>query len=81
MGNVRNLMKSVAIVEGKSGIEPHYVVALMSNVLRFNFGWYNSRITVAVHETIHTKVTQSQARRWFEVLSTVRLNPRAVRYH
>lgn len=59
MGNVRNMMNSVAIVEGHEAAEPHYLVALMSNVLRFNSAWDHSRIAAAVHETIRTNVPQS----------------------
>jgi hypothetical protein len=58
MGNVRNLMNSVALVEGLTLQEPHYIVTLMSNVLRFNSAWDHSRIAAAVHETIRTNEEQ-----------------------
>lgn len=61
MGNVRNMMNSVAIVEGRSESDPAYISTLMSNVLRFNSAWDHSRIAAAVHETIRTN--QSQALR------------------
>jgi hypothetical protein len=59
MGNVRNMMNSVAIVEGSELAEPHYLVTLMSNVLKINSAWDHSRIAAAVHETIRTNVSQS----------------------
>jgi hypothetical protein len=59
MGNVRNLMNSVAIVEGLGESQPHYLAVLMSNVLKFNSAWDHSRIAAAVHETIRTKVPQT----------------------
>lgn len=59
MGNVRNMMNSVAIVEGYSDAEPHYAVALMSNVLKFNSAWDHSRIAAAVHETIRTRAIKT----------------------
>ncbi len=59
MGNVRNLMNSVAVVEGAVDSGPHYIVSLMSNVLRFNSAWDHSRIAAALHETILTDSTQS----------------------
>lgn len=58
MGNKRNLMNSVAIVEGKEPADPHYIVSLMSNVLKFNSAWDHSRIAAAVHETMLTNVPQ-----------------------
>ena len=59
MGNVRNLMNSVALVEGHSEEDPAYIATLMSNVLRFNSAWDHSRIAAAVHETIRTNQAQS----------------------
>lgn len=59
MGNSRNLMNSVAAVEGPARGDPHYIVALMSNVLRFNSAWDHSRIAAAVHETIRTDQQQT----------------------
>lgn len=59
MGNSRNLMNSVAFVQGRSTEDPAYIVALMSNVLRFNSAWDHSRIAAAVHETIRTKQAQT----------------------
>ncbi|MDX1405106.1 MAG: hypothetical protein R3192_11235, partial [Woeseiaceae bacterium] len=44
MGNVRNMMNSVAVVEGDDSSEPFYIATLMSNVLRFNSAWDHSRI-------------------------------------
>jgi len=58
MGNVRNLMNSVALVEGIGENQPHYITALMSNVLKFNSAWDHSRIAAAVHQTIQTDVPQ-----------------------
>ena len=59
MGNVRNLMNSVAVVEGKDEKGSHYSVALMSNVLKFNSAWDHSRIAAALHATIQTNTIQS----------------------
>jgi hypothetical protein len=59
MGNDRNLMNSVAVVEGNGEAEPHYLTVLMSNVLKFNSAWDHSRIAAAVHETIRTQVPQA----------------------
>jgi hypothetical protein len=59
MGNDRNLMNSVAVVEGSGETEPHYLAVLMSNVLKFNSAWDHSRIAAAVHETIRTNVPQT----------------------
>jgi hypothetical protein len=58
MGNVQNLMNSVAIVESPGEHRTRYMVTLMSNVLRFNSAWDHSRIAAAVHETIRTNVPQ-----------------------
>ena len=59
MGNVRNLMNSVAIVEAPGDPPIHYIAALMSNVLRVNSAWDHSRIAAAVHETIRTDSPQA----------------------
>lgn len=59
MGNVRNMMNSVAVVEGKDPGEPFYISTLMSNVLRFNSAWDHSRIAAAVHETLRTREVQN----------------------
>ena len=59
MGNDRNMMNSVAVVEGVGEAEPHYMAVLMSNVLKFNSAWDHSRIAAAVHETIRTNVPQT----------------------
>lgn len=59
MGNDRNLMNSVAIVESPGEAQPHYISVLMSNVLKFNSAWDHSRIAAAVHETIRTNTPQS----------------------
>jgi hypothetical protein len=58
MGNARNMMNSLSIVEGKTPLDPDYIVALMSNVLKVNSAWDHSRIAAAVHESIRTKTTQ-----------------------
>lgn len=59
MGNVRNMMNSVAAVEGRREDDPAYIVALMSNVLKFNSAWDHSRIAAAVHETMRTNQAQA----------------------
>ena len=59
MGNDRNMMNSVAMVEGRSDDDPAYIAALMSNVLRFNSAWDHSRIAAAVHETMRTNQAQA----------------------
>jgi len=53
MGNKRNLMNSVAIVETNAGKQA-YIVTLMSNVLRVNSAWDHSRIGAAVDKVILT---------------------------
>ena len=58
MGNVRNMMNSVAVVEGDDPGKPFYIATLMSNVLRFNSAWDHSRIAAAVHETLRTRKAQ-----------------------
>ncbi len=59
MGNVRNLMNSVATIEGPEESDPRYAVALMSNVLRVNSAWDHSRIAAATHLAIRTGRPQS----------------------
>lgn len=59
MGNVRNMMNSVALVEGRATGDPAYITALMSNVLKFNSAWDHSRIAAAVHETLRTREAQA----------------------
>ena len=59
MGNVRNMMNSLTIVEGDSPEDPAYIAALLSNVLKFNSAWDHSRIAAAVHETFRTNKAQS----------------------
>jgi hypothetical protein len=65
MGNDRNMMNSVAIVESLEDVEGegnrhlHYMATLMSNVLKVNSAWDHSRIAAAVHETIRTNVPQA----------------------
>ncbi|MBT8077816.1 MAG: hypothetical protein KJO31_04530 [Gammaproteobacteria bacterium] len=59
MGNVRNLMNSVASVEGQPPDKLAYITALMSNVLRINSAWDHSRIAAAVHETMRTNQVQA----------------------
>lgn len=65
MGNVRNLMNSVAIIESPAkipedpaGAQPaqtRYIVALMSNVLRVNSAWDHSRMAVAIEKAVKTR--------------------------
>lgn len=57
MGNKRNLMNSVAIIESLPGATPryHYIVAMMSNVLRVNSAWDHSRLGAAIHEAVLTR--------------------------
>ncbi len=59
MGNDRNMMNSVAVVEGPEPGGPAYLVTLMSNVLKVNSAWDHSRIAAAVHETIRTNIAQA----------------------
>lgn len=58
MGNVRNMLNSVATIEGHAASDPHYIVALMSNVLKVNSAWDHSRIAAAVHAIVHTRKSQ-----------------------
>lgn len=55
MGNERNLLNSVAVVEGPGEDDPRYIAVLMSNVLKVNSAWDHSRIGAAVHETMRTR--------------------------
>jgi hypothetical protein len=65
MGNVRNLMNSVAIIESpaRSAMQSdapaqaptRYIVALMSNVLRVNSAWDHSRMAAAIDKAVRTR--------------------------
>ena len=65
MGNVRNFMNSVAIIESPAKIpedpagaqlaQSRYIVALMSNVLRVNSAWDHSRMAVAIEKAVKTR--------------------------
>ncbi len=65
MGNVRNLMNSVAIIESPARPATHseapvrrqtrYIVSLMSNVLRVNSAWDHSRMAVAIDKAVKTR--------------------------
>ena len=59
MGNVRNMMNSVTIVEGPTDEDPHYIAALMSNVLKVNSAWDHSRIAAAVDAVVRTRQPQA----------------------
>ncbi len=62
-GNVKNLMNSVAIVESPAGERTHhYMVALMSNVLRRNSAVDHQTLATGIHELITTgKVSTATA--------------------
>ena len=51
MGNVKNFMNSVVIVESLDQ-KTRYIVALMSNVLKVNSAWDHSRIGAAIDEVV-----------------------------
>ena len=54
-GNVKNLMNSVAVVESPAGERKHhYLVALMSNVLRRNSAYDHQSLATGIHELITT---------------------------
>ncbi len=65
MGNVRNFMNSVAIIESPAKIpedpagaqraQVRYIVTLMSNVLRVNSAWDHSRMAVAIDKAVKTR--------------------------
>ncbi len=65
MGNVRNLMNSIAIVESPARPamqadapgrrQTRYIVSLMSNVLRVNSAWDHSRMAVAIDKAVRTR--------------------------
>ncbi|MFT7461178.1 MAG: hypothetical protein ACI909_003874 [Planctomycetota bacterium] len=57
MGNVRNMMNSVVVVESLPGAAQYYryIVALMSNVLKINSAWDHSRLGAAIHEAVLTR--------------------------
>ncbi|MGE0622925.1 MAG: serine hydrolase [Pseudomonadales bacterium] len=54
MGNNRNLMNVVTIVEWP-GTNTRYLIALMSNVLKVNSAWDHARLGVAVDEAVRTR--------------------------
>ena len=65
MGNERNLMNSVAIIESPAyasagaantgETQTRYIVSLMSNVLRVNSAWDHSRMAVAIDKAVKTR--------------------------
>lgn len=63
MGNVRNLMNSVAIVETpaqhsqeqRSPEQKRYLVVMFSNVLKVNSAWDHSRVGAAIDEVVRTR--------------------------
>jgi hypothetical protein len=59
MGNVRNMMNSVTIVQGPTEQDPHYIAVLMSNVLKVNSAWDHSRIAAAVDSVVRTRQPQA----------------------
>jgi hypothetical protein len=59
MGNVRNMMNSVTIVQGPTEQDPHYIAVLMSNVLKVNSAWDHSRIAAAVDAMVRTRQPQT----------------------
>ena len=56
MGNGRNYMNSLAIIESQASRNPEirYIVSLISNVLKFNSAWDHSRFAAAIHEAMTT---------------------------
>lgn len=56
MGNKRNMMNSIAIIESPAGpaASHRYLVTLMSNVLYVNSAWDHSRIAAAIQELVLT---------------------------
>jgi hypothetical protein len=59
MGNARNMMNSVTIVQGPTEQDPHYIAVLMSNVLKVNSAWDHSRIAAAVDAMVRTRQPQT----------------------
>lgn len=58
MGNVQNIMNSVAIVETPAQVsagQKHYIVSLISNVLRKNSAWDHARLGAAIEAMIQTR--------------------------
>ncbi|VUD62717.1 hypothetical protein TDB9533_03097 [Thalassocella blandensis] len=57
MGNKRNFMNSIAVVESLPGdAKPYrYLVALISNVLKVNSAWDHSRLAAAIHQAVLTR--------------------------
>jgi hypothetical protein len=58
MGNKKNLMNSVTIVEGPQDTDPRYIVALMSDVKKVNSAWDHSRIGAATDEMVRSRQPQ-----------------------
>ncbi|MEZ5558108.1 MAG: serine hydrolase [Pseudomonadales bacterium] len=54
MGNARNIMNAVAIVEWP-GTSTRYLVTMMSNVLKINSAWDHARLAVAIDATVRTR--------------------------
>ena len=57
MGNARNLMNSIAVVESpaRGPDQRRYLVALLSNVVRKNSAWDHSRIAAAIERVIRIR--------------------------
>jgi len=51
MGNVKNYMNSVVIIESLDQ-KTRYIVSLMSNVMKINSAWDHSRIGAAIDEAV-----------------------------
>jgi hypothetical protein len=55
MGNARNFMNSVAIVEWNINEHTRYLISLMSNVLKSNSAWDHSRLAVAIDTAVRLR--------------------------
>tara|TARA_R110002049_G_scaffold2743_5_gene21179 strand:+ start:69253 stop:70584 length:1332 start_codon:yes stop_codon:yes gene_type:complete len=55
MGNAKNYMNSVAIVEWNNNENTRYLISLMSNVLKINSAWDHSRLAVAIDTAIRLR--------------------------
>jgi hypothetical protein len=55
MGNAKNFMNSVAIIEWHTEEDTRYLVSLMSNVLKSNSAWDHSRLAVAIDTAVRLR--------------------------
>lgn len=60
MGNAKNFMNSVTIIEWHTKENTRYLVSLMSNVLKSNSAWDHSRLAVAIDTAVRLRPPKVQ---------------------